>query len=114
MRVLGVVFGAIFPIILLQATCTGPPIRHPHLTMSILSLSQLTSTNVVAMTIIMTVWVFFCNYVRCAGGKHNYAGLVASFVVVEVLLMNKNGVAVTHTVVDDFQMVQVIVRSRST
>jgi len=58
------------------------------------------------MTIIMALFVFAANYVRCAGGKNSYAGSVASFVVVEVLLMNKNGGTVTHTESDDFQMVE--------
>ena len=56
-RVLGVVFGAVFPITLLQ----------------------LTSTEWYSMTIIMALFVFAANYVRCAGGKNSYAGSVPSF-----------------------------------
>lgn len=84
MRVLGVVFGAVFPIILMQ----------------------LTSTEIDGVFSILVVWVFLCSYVRVAGGKHYYAGSVASFIVVEVLFMSKSGGPATHSESADFGMLE--------
>jgi hypothetical protein len=83
-RVLGVVMGAVFPLILLQ----------------------LTSTNVIGVLAILVCYVFGCSYVRCAGGRHSYSGSVASFVVIEVLFMSAAGEQVTHEVSSDFGMVE--------
>jgi hypothetical protein len=67
-RCLGVIVGAVLPIVFVH----------------------LFSTHTISVAIIMASWVFFCSYVRCAEGPHAYAGMVGSFLVVEVLLDEKS------------------------